>query len=57
MTPSTMRILGIACFVAAVAIAILNLKRFAGLGMNSLVPILMILGIVFVARAKRAGKS
>jgi len=56
MTPTKLRIIGIVFLATAAVLAILNLQRVANLGMNSLVVILMILGIVFVVRAKKASK-
>jgi len=56
MTPSRKRLIGIAFLAAAAILAILNLKRVAGLGMNSLVVVLMIVGIAFMARSRKENK-
>jgi len=53
MTPSRKRLIGIAFLAAAAILAILNLKQAAGLGMNSLVIVLMIIGIAFVVRSRK----
>jgi hypothetical protein len=53
MKPTTMRLIGIALLIVAFVIAIMNLKRVANLGLGSTVGVLVILGIVLVARAKR----
>jgi len=52
MNPKTLRVLGILLCIAAAALAVLSLKRAAGLGMNSLATVLLVLGIVLVRRAK-----
>lgn len=53
MNPSIMRLVGIALLIAAAVAAILNLHRVADLRMPWLGPLLLILGIAFVALAKR----
>lgn len=57
MTPSRKRLIGIAFFAAAAIVAILNLKRVADLGMNSLPVLLMLIGLAFVARSRKESKS
>jgi hypothetical protein len=51
-----MRLVGIALLVVAAILAVLNLKRVAGLGMNSLAVVFMIVGIASIARSRKAGK-
>ena len=54
MTSKTLLlILGIVFFVLAVLVAVLNLRRVANLGMPGLAPIFVVLGIVFVAAARK----
>lgn len=48
MSPGLVRLLGILFLLAAIVVAILNLKRVAGLGMTWLAPILMVFGAVMV---------
>lgn len=42
MNPKTLRVLGILLCIAAAALAVLSLKRAAGLGMNSLATVLLV---------------
>ena len=56
MTPSRKRLIGIAFFAAAAIVAVLNLKQVAGLGLNYLPVPLMLIGLAFVARARKEGK-
>ena len=53
MNPSIIRLSGIALLIAAAVVAILNLHRVADLRMPWLAPLLMVLGIAFVALARR----
>ena len=53
MNASIIRLVGIALLIAAAVVAILNLHRVADLRMPLLAPVLMILGIAFVALARR----
>jgi hypothetical protein len=53
MSPSIVRAVGIALLIAAVAVAILNLHRVADLRMPWLAPVIMVLGIGFVALSRR----
>ena len=53
MTPKTLRGLGLACLLAAALVAILNLKRVAGLNLFPLPVVLMILGIALLTRARK----
>jgi hypothetical protein len=54
MTPTTLRLIGILFLVAAVVLAILNLKRVADLGMIWAGPALMIIGAAFMVLARRS---
>jgi hypothetical protein len=53
MTPATLRIIGIIFLVAAVVVAVLNLKRVADLGAFMLPSFLLITGMAFMLRARR----
>lgn len=53
MNPSIARSIGIALLIAAVAVAILNLHRVADLRMPWMAPVIMVLGIGFVALSRR----
>ena len=53
MSPTTMRMIGIVLLVAAIAVAILNLKRVADIGMPWLAPIFVVLGAGLLAASKR----
>jgi hypothetical protein len=53
MDPSIIRFVGIALVIGAAVVAILNLHRVADLRMPWLAPALMVLGIAFVALARR----
>lgn len=55
MSNSTLRLLGILCLIAAVVLAILNLKRVANLGSYWVAMPLLLLGIILVTRARRRG--
>jgi hypothetical protein len=48
MNPALIRLLGIVLLIAAIAVAVLNLKRVAGLGMPWLPPMLVVFGAVLV---------
>jgi hypothetical protein len=54
MKSTVLRLIGILCLVAAVAAAVLSLKRVADLGMPWLAPLFIIVGAAFVIFAKRA---
>ena len=54
MTPSNMRIIGIVFMVVAALVMILNLKRVANLGTFWLGMPLLVIGLAFVARARKA---
>ena len=53
MSPTAMRMIGFALLLAAVAVAILNLKRVAALGMPWLAPIFLIFGAGLLAASRR----
>jgi hypothetical protein len=57
MNTSTLRWIGILFLIAAAVVAILNLRRVAGLGMPWLAPLLIVFGAAFVAFSRRAQKS
>ena len=48
-----MRMLGFVLLVAAVAVAILNLKRVAAIGMPWLAPVFIVLGAGLIAASRR----
>ena len=54
MSPTSMRLIGILLLVAAVAVAILNLKRVAALGMPWLAPVFMVLGAGALAASRKS---
>jgi len=56
VSSKTQRYLGILFLVIAATVAVLNLKRVAGLGMTWLPAIFLILGIVLVAKARRGDR-
>lgn len=53
MSPSIIRVIGIALLICAVVVAILNLHRVADLRMPWLAPLFLVFGIACVALAKR----
>ena len=53
MSPLIVRSVGFALLIAAAAVAILNLHRVADLRMPWMAPAIMVLGIGFVALARR----
>ena len=53
LSPTTLRVIGFLFLVAAAVVAVLNLKRVANLGMMWLSPPLMIVGLAFVAFARK----
>ena len=53
MNRSIIRLIGIVFLITAAVAAILNLHRVADLRMPWLAPVLMVLGIAFVAFARR----
>lgn len=53
MSATTLRVIGILFLIAAAAVAVLNLKRVANLGMIWLAPPLMIVGLAFMAVSRR----
>ena len=57
MNLTLMRLLGLMFIIASLIVAILNLKRVAGLGMTWLPPVLFIFGIVLVSLAASIAKS
>ena len=54
MSPTAARMIGILFLVAAVAVAILNLKRVAALGMPWLAPVFIVLGAGLLAASRKA---
>jgi membrane-bound ClpP family serine protease len=54
MTPSTMRLIGILFIVAGAVMMFLNLKRFTDLGTFWVGIPLFVIGLVFLARSRRA---
>ncbi len=55
MSNNTLRLLGILCLLAAVVLAILNLKRVANLGTVWVSTPLLLAGIILITRARRRG--
>ena len=53
MSPAALRFVGIVFLLAAVAVAVLNLRRVAGLGAVTLPSVLVVLGLACVLRARR----
>ena len=53
MNRSIIRLIGIVLLIAAAVVAILNLHRVADLRMPWVAPLLMVLGVVFVAFSRR----
>ena len=53
MKPNVLRAIGILFAIAAVIIAVANLKRVADLGMPWLAPLFLVTGAVFMVSAKR----
>ena len=53
MNPSTLRIIGIVCLVAAAFVAVLNLKRVAGPGAFTMPSVLIVLGLACILRARK----
>ena len=53
MSPNTLRLIGILILVSAAVVAVLNLHRVADLRMPWLAPLLLVLGAVVVALARR----
>ncbi len=53
MPATTLRVIGILFLVAAVVIAVLNLKRVANLGMLWLNAPLLVIGIALILAARR----
>ena len=53
MSPATLRGIGIGFLVAAVVIALLNLKRVANLGMLWLNAPLLVIGVALILLARR----
>ncbi|MEK6304119.1 MAG: hypothetical protein AABO41_25810 [Acidobacteriota bacterium] len=54
MSSTTMRLVGLICVVAAAVLMILNLKRVADLGTFWVALPLLLIGVVLVARSKKA---
>jgi uncharacterized membrane protein len=57
LSATTLRAIGILLLVTAACVAILNLKRVADLGMLWLSPVLLVIGIGLVVKARGANKS
>ncbi|HKR01897.1 MAG TPA: hypothetical protein VJT09_14550 [Pyrinomonadaceae bacterium] len=55
MSPTMMRLVGIVFMVAAAVLMFLNLKRVANLGSYWVALPLFIVGLVLLARSRRAG--
>ena len=53
MSPKVLRVLAFLFLIAGVAVAILNLKRVAGLGLVGLPPFFIVLGAGLMAASKR----
>lgn len=53
MSATTLRVIGILLLLAAVVVAVLNLKRVANLGMLWLSPVLLVIGLGLVAQSRR----
>ncbi|HEY0322324.1 MAG TPA: hypothetical protein VGC66_15295 [Pyrinomonadaceae bacterium] len=53
MSPTTIRILGLLCIIAALVLAILNLKRVANAGTFWVAIPVLILGLVLISRSRR----
>ncbi|MBA2646123.1 MAG: hypothetical protein H0U81_04915 [Pyrinomonadaceae bacterium] len=56
MKPSTLRMLGLLCVLAAGLLFVLNLRRFTNLGTYFIASPLLILGVTLVALARRRSK-
>jgi len=54
--PSTLRMLGLLCVLAAGLLFVLNLRRFTNLGTYFIASPLLILGVTLVALARRRSK-
>lgn len=52
MSTGTMRIIGLVFMVLAVVVAVLNLRRVAGLGAVWLPALLIVTGMAFILRAR-----
>ena len=57
MTPRIYRALSVICFLLAVAISIMNLKRTMNLGLKTIPLAIIVLGIIMSNRAKKARQS
>ena len=53
MSPSALRVIGIVFLLAAAALAVLNLRRVAGLGAAALPSALVLIGMACILRARR----
>ena len=53
MSPAALRVIGIVFLLAAAAVAVLNLRRVAGLGAVALPSVLVVLGVACILRARR----
>ena len=56
MNPSFIRLIAVLLLIAAAVTAILNLHRVADLRMPWLAPVLLVMGLAFVAIARRRKK-
>ena len=56
MSPTGLRVIGFVIMIAAFVFAVLNLKRFAALGMPWLAPLLMIFGAIVMSLSRRASQ-
>lgn len=57
MNPKVLRLIGVFFLIDAVIVAILNLHRVADLGMMWLPPLLMVIGALFVALARKGSRN
>ena len=56
MSAKTFRLIGIILLIVAAVVAVLNLKRVAGLGLPWLSPIFIVLGAAFMIQARRRSR-
>ena len=54
MSPKALRVIGIVLLIVAAAMFVLNLKRVANAGTFWLALPLLVIGLAFIARARRA---
>ncbi len=55
MKPSTLRVLGLLCVLAAGLLFVLNLRRFTNLGTYFFASPLLVLGVLLIVLASRKG--